>query len=326
MEGKWLRVSNRTDSVTCGRYDMSTVANFETDNAAAQAVNCILNISTSLGAALGNLLVLISIWKTPSLHSPSNVLLFSLALSDFVVGLLVQPLFVTFSIAQMKDLPDTFCISAISLSIIGSTLGSVSLLTITAISCDRYLALRLHLRYYEIVTTKRAVALIVGIWLICGTCSISMVWQPTEDIFKVFFPVVVFLSLCITSFAYCKIYGIVRYHQVQIQIQAHAQSWQHSEDQSSPTMVHLGKSAFNVFLVFCVLLLCYLPYLCVAVVVGVKGLSTKHIQTVHELTWSFMLMNSCLNPLVYCWRIAEIRRAVWATLKKVARCNGELAI
>ena len=46
----------------------------------------------SITATFGNLLILVAIWRRPSLRSPSITLLFSLALSDLFVGLIVVPL------------------------------------------------------------------------------------------------------------------------------------------------------------------------------------------------------------------------------------------
>ena len=71
-------------------------------------VNCVLNAICSFAPALGNTVVLLSIWNIPVLHSPSNTLLFSLALSDFLVGLVSQPLYVVsrlFYVITQKDGP-----------------------------------------------------------------------------------------------------------------------------------------------------------------------------------------------------------------------------
>ena len=51
----------------------------------------VLNVALCLTAVVTNSAMLIAIWKTPSLHSPSNILLANLALSDLGVGLIVQP-------------------------------------------------------------------------------------------------------------------------------------------------------------------------------------------------------------------------------------------
>ena len=54
-------------------------------------INCVLNIPLMLISIIGNTLVLAAILRTPWLRSPSTTLLCSLAVSDLLVGLVVQP-------------------------------------------------------------------------------------------------------------------------------------------------------------------------------------------------------------------------------------------
>jgi hypothetical protein len=57
--------------------------------------------TTAVTAVLLNSLVLYSIWKTPSLHKPSYVLIASLALTDLVIGAVVEPLGVITNVAVL---------------------------------------------------------------------------------------------------------------------------------------------------------------------------------------------------------------------------------
>ena len=143
---------------------------------AVQKINCILTVPTSLSATLGNLLVLISIWRTPSLHSPSNILLVGLALSDLGVGLVVQPIFFVYNIAQIKRLASLFCSTGEALVLTGHWFCATSLFTLSAISVDRYMSLYLHLRYKELITVKRVTVLLVNIWLFSFVCSLLFLW------------------------------------------------------------------------------------------------------------------------------------------------------
>ena len=63
---------------------------------------CTVNGASSLIAILGNFTALGSIWRTASLHSPSHIFLFGLALSDFGVGLFIQPTFIAFLVIEFK--------------------------------------------------------------------------------------------------------------------------------------------------------------------------------------------------------------------------------
>ena len=91
----------------------------------------VVNFVSAIAAIVGNSLVLVTIWRTPRLHSPSNVLLAGLAVSDLGVGLICQPFWIT---AQMTN--DTahdviFLINGLS----ADFFVEVSLVTLTAIKC-----------------------------------------------------------------------------------------------------------------------------------------------------------------------------------------------
>ena len=93
-----------------------------------------LNIFFFVTAFLGNTLILVALHKETSLHPPSKLLYRNLAITDLCVGIITEPLLVT------------YLTSVLALFFSGHTLFKVSLLTLTAISVDRLLALLLGLR------------------------------------------------------------------------------------------------------------------------------------------------------------------------------------
>ena len=109
-------------------------------------VNCALNAPLMLVSILGNALVLAAIMRTPSIRSPSMIMLGSLATTDFLVGLIAQPLFIADELIMKNHV-----LNAVS-AMIGFALCGISLATITAISMDRFIALQYHLRYATLVT------------------------------------------------------------------------------------------------------------------------------------------------------------------------------
>ena len=289
-------------------------ATFEIDgNPTVQILNCILTIPTSLTASLANLLVIISIWRTPSLHTPSNVLLVSLSLSDLGVGLVSQPIFLAFSIVKIKGLADMFCSSTHALSVSGFCLSGASLLTLTAISLDRFIAIHLHLRYSEIVTVKRVTVIVIVAWFALIPSATSIFWAgyTLVDYLSI---VVIFLCLFITTLCYCMIYRVVRRHQAHISAQMQVQVAQ--QEQNSLDMPQFKKSFVNMLLIYCVFLFCFLPYLVVMFVISTTG-RTIFRQSVYEVVFSFVFINSTLNPILYCWRFKQIRAAVVKTTKTI---------
>ena len=107
----------------------------------------VINIGLSVSAIVGNTLILIALHKESSLHAASKLLFRTLAATDLCIGLIAQPLFVSCWISMMKE-QWSFCrVLNVTGLLISHTLGSVSLMTITAISVDRLLALLMGLRY-----------------------------------------------------------------------------------------------------------------------------------------------------------------------------------
>ena len=75
----------------------------------ASVLTVILNSVFSLITATGNFIILEVIWKAQELHSSSFILLFCLAVSDFPVGLICQPSFVAYQIAELVDSFSVYC-------------------------------------------------------------------------------------------------------------------------------------------------------------------------------------------------------------------------
>lgn len=258
---------------------------------------CAVNVLFGLVAFLGNAAVLTAFWKTPTLHSPTNILLACLAASDLAVGCVAQPLFVIHHLAYVD-------ITATVFSILSYWLCSVSFASVTAVGADRLLALELHLRYKDIVTSSRAWFLVVAIWIACGLLSGTRQWN--ENIFFNALALLIFVCLFGTFFVYFRIYRIVRRHRVQI----HAQELS-SNAENVVAMERLKQSALNIFYVYCLFLFCYTPYLGSVISLFVIG---ERLPVLFNVTVTIVYINSTLNPLLYCWRIRDIRKAVKQTL------------
>ena len=127
-------------------------------------INCVLNIPLMLISIIGNTLVLAAILRTPLLRSPSTTLLCSLAVSDLLVGLVVQPTYTAGF--RLKNMP--LYNAAETMALIGC---GVSLLTMTAIAVDRFLALHYHMRYPNIMTTSRVMYLSATLWVVAVSLS-----------------------------------------------------------------------------------------------------------------------------------------------------------
>ena len=259
-------------------------------------INCVLNAPLMLISILGNALVLAAIIRTPSIRStPHVIMLCSLAVSDFLDGLIAQPIFVA------HQLTGDHYVLQVSV-IIGPFLCVVSLMTITAITVDRFLALHYHMRYASFVTESRVKYTLTIIWLISFLLSGFSVWYPRVNSFFVATVVIICLLICMASFI--RIYCFIRRHQ--LEILAQQQAVQSSDAGKNLNVPRLKRSAMNTFVFFIVLIICYLPFY---ILLTLYGLSIKDGQSEWDFAVTAVFMNSSVNPLLYCWSLRELRTA-----------------
>ena len=265
-------------------------------------INCVLNAPFMLVSIVSNALVLAAILRTPSLRSPSTILLCSLAVSDIFVGLVVQPLYIAYRLTEEE-----------SLQLPGETVTflalGVSLLTMTAISFDRFLALHFHMRYPNLMTTKRALFISAASWFVIFLSS----WLPFWDKNAFFLLIVcnIAICLCLSTFCYIRIYRIVRHHQIQIHNQQQALEINSENNQN---MLRSAKSARSTFIYYVVMLFCYTPSF---IQFSVLLVSPDHFSKAWTLVQTLAFMNSSINPFLYCWRLRELRAAVVKTARQM---------
>ena len=171
-----------------------------------------LNIFLSITASLGNALILVALSKETSIHPPTKLLFRCLAVTDLSAGLISQPLFAYAIMARItkmnnRDLDKLFIVT-------GFILCGISVLTSTAISVDRLLALKLRVRYRHVVTLRRTRVLIACFFATGVSSGLIYLWNKSisriaVDIFGV-------ISLITSIFCYAKIYLTLRQQQSRV--------------------------------------------------------------------------------------------------------------
>ena len=264
-------------------------------------INCVLNAPLMLISILGNALVLAAIIQTPCIRSTSLIMICSLAVSDLLVGLIAQPLYIAFQLTKDRSVEHVWVV-------IGPSLCGASLLTMTAISMDRFLALHYHMRYATLVTKSRVKYTLVIMWLISSLGSVFFFWSKHVHSFLLGLSTV--LCLIVSTISYIRIYLIVRRHQ--LQIHAQQQAVQSSNAENNLNMVRLKRSAMNTFVFYITLITCYFPLFIIFTLHGTSGVEWK---TEWEFFSTLVLSNSSINPFLYCWRLHELRAAVVKTAR-----------
>ena len=266
-----------------------------------------VNIFLAVTAFLGNSLILVALHKESSLHPPSKLLYRCLATTDLLVGLVAQPLHVTYLMSEVHEHWSLRHYAGEAASITGVALCGVSLLTMAVISVDRLLALLLGLRYKEIVTLKRICIIIASFWVLCLVASLCIIFD--QRITRLSILISIPLSLLISLVSYTKIFRTLRHHQAQLQ--------QQPSQPNALNMARYRKAVHSALWVQSVLVICYTPYL---IVVFVITYSTTNSFVAWEIANILVYFNSTLNPFLYCWKISEVRRAMKQTIRQALCC------
>ena len=272
--------------------------------------NCVFNSFLCYTAIMLNIVTIHAIRRTSSLPKTLTTLLLSLAVSDVGVGLVVQPFHISILVTKLQQNIPNCRTSKISL-VSTYFLAIASFLGVVAVSVDRFLAIHLHLRYQELVTHKRVVAVVIFIWMLSAFLSLSSLWFQ----FETYLVVITFgvIGLVLTTLVYIRIYFTVRRHKIQIQALQVQQEAQTSEMANFASLV---KSAVGVFYVYLLFLACYLPYFISSAAIKIDGPSIA-LKRFSLFSSTLVYLNSSLNPVIYCWKMRHIRRAIMDTLRNM---------
>ncbi|XP_038579530.1 trace amine-associated receptor 13c-like [Micropterus salmoides] len=282
--------------------------------AEAMLIYIVLSSISLLTVAL-NLLVIISISHFRQLHTPTNLLLLSLAVSDFLVGLLVMP-FQILSTEPCWLLGDLVCVLYHFIPVI--TL-SASVVNMVLISVDRYVAICDPLHYPTKITAKRVQICVFlcwgysvfysfvllhdnleqpGMYNSCyGECVINVI-GVVDLIFSFIIPISAIIILYVRVFAVAVSQArAMRSHITAVTLK-----------RSATVTVNKSelKAARTLGVVVAVFLMCYCPFYCVSL----SGYELIIGSSTEVLMIFVVLFNSCLNPLIYAFFYPWFRKSV----------------
>ena len=249
----------------------------------------------------GNAFILAAIWKNPSLRTPSYVLLAGLSLTDFCSGLLSQPFYVVYKLAELAGERKVICITGVITQSVGYFFSSLTVIVMTLIAVERWL----HMSRRTLLTVRRVATLYItsAVLLIVLDAVHMYGWYYTNRNFRTVIVIFVFCTtLCfvLTAFAYYKVYRIIRHHQSQIRA-----------SENPIDMEKYKKSVFTILYILALFLLSYVPYVGCLLVVNILDIfGTKSSSAAFNVCGAIVFFSSFVNPLLFYWRIKDIRHSV----------------
>ncbi|XP_020917603.1 adenosine receptor A2b-like [Exaiptasia diaphana] len=277
----------------------------------------VLNSIIAVVASTSNAIVIYTISTNPSLRNPSNILILSLASSDLGVSVLSQSFYCLLLVAELKRNMVLICHASTGNFVTVWAFVFISCLTLVLISADRYLALRLHLRYKELITTRRYIVVLIMIWVSGFGVGALRNYAPSVHglvniAFGIFAAGFVFLVM-VNAFFIAKIGRLIRRHSKQIRAQK----------VNMPHGQRLKRSVYTIYYVIGSFVLCYVPYFVLLAISRISELKrSEKVAYYYTMAETIVMLNGVLNPVIYCWRIGELRQAALQTLKKLYSCRN----
>ncbi len=266
------------------------------------------------GTVFLNLLVIISISHFKKLHTPTNLIILSLAVADMLVGLIVMPIEAIKLIETCWYFGDTFC--RLFMLIMGMLL-SASLSNLVLIAVDRYVAVCHPLQYPQKITTTRMlivvglcwffsssynIAIVLSIphrtYLCYGECNIMLTfdWRVTDLIFSFLFPCTLIITLNLRIFYVA---------QKQVKVINSLMKGGKCVMAGSVRRKSESKAALTLGIIVAIHLLCWIPYYILTLTENTAIPPT----IIYCLIW-VLYVNSCLNPLIYALFYSWFRKSV----------------
>ena len=178
-------------------------------------ITAIINIVTAPITVIVNALVVTAIFGTSRLRTPSNLLIACLALSDVFVGLTAQPGYTAYRLMenQHRSVP---CYVRIIYSAAFYVCFGVSFMTLTAVSYERFVAVRLRVRYSNLFSHSRVLRYMLGIWVVNVSLA-TLQWAQINHVARGTHHVVLLISPLITGTTQLAVLIIVRRSRKQFQ-------------------------------------------------------------------------------------------------------------
>ncbi|XP_029109759.1 trace amine-associated receptor 1-like [Scleropages formosus] len=263
---------------------------------------------------LGNLLVIIIITYFKQLHTPTNYLVLSLAVADFLLGAVIMPPSMVRSLETCWYLGNMFCKIHTSADIMLSTL---SVLNLTLISIDRYIAVCQPLHYHTKITNGVTMTMILSCWSVSAFIGFGMIFLKlnslgTEDTYNsnlhcegscilvqnrmsivIFSLLVFFIPAFIIIVLYMKILLVARRQAFSIQSRVCANM---SLEKRATLNKTQPKATKTLGIVVGVYFICWGPWFLCTLIDPIIPFFSPLLTEI--LTW-FAYCNSVTNPVIY---------------------------
>lgn len=310
---------------------------------AQDALYVALELAIAALSVAGNLLVCAAVGTSSTLQTPTNYFLVSLAAADVAVGLFAIPFAITISLGFCTDFHSCLFLACFVL-----VLTQSSIFSLLAVAVDRYLAIRVPLRYKSVVTGTRARGVIAVLWVLAfgigltpflgwnskdSATNCTESWDGTTNesccLVKCLFENVIPMSYMVYfNFFGCVLPPLLLMLMIYIKIFTVAcRQLQRTElmDQSRTTLqreIHAAKSLAMIVGIFA---LCWLPVHAINCV-SLFQPARANDKPKWAMNTAILLShaNSVVNPIVYAYRNRDFRYTFHKIISRYVLCQTDV--
>ena len=277
-------------------------------------------ILSSIVAIVGNFLVVVAVLLDPNrdLRSPFSFFVANLGLADLIVGLVTAPMGTIYLISEGLKRVENLQGFRRWMHVCYFISCSASLLSLTALALDRYIAITYPLHYRSKLNPTRALFISCLVWTTSILLSLIYFIVGYNRFRFVFASTAVAVTFAVLIFTNVKIFKYLR-HQVR--------HWDNLHDSTEENVVmkqatksekKITKTLLIVLLLF---LACYVPScVCIYIVNFCYTCGCEFIHWVRDIQFVLVMANSGVNPFVYAWRLKNFRKA----FKSILTCRAFL--
>lgn len=274
-----------------------------------------VNSIAAIATILLNALVIVVVATKRQLRTHYNILLACLAGADLLVGGLVQPLLVVVEVKHILSIPPFCAFHTVCVVVsYGTCVASISHLVL--ISVERYFFIKHPLRYEAVVTEGRITTGILTAWAFAAVVTIIAAVLAIVDSETELYWILLTIGDVLVALVSLVFIVVIGYTSVVIFVEARRlkrrlQTEQLSEEEAK-RLKKDNKAANTLKIILAAILLSYMPTVILIGYTASSGdLIEPHVLYV-LLDWcfTFVLLGSFFNPLIYCWRIKKLRRAL----------------
>ena len=296
------------------RQNSSLTASVEDPLYSTLVANIVFNGCLCYTTTMLNIVTIYALSKTVLPSKPLKIFILNLAVSDLGVGLLGEPLYITYLVEELRfKFPDRATL--IASFIIWNLLYLSSFCSIMVLHADRFVAIHMPFRYNDLVTRQRAVIVVSAIWLFNALLVSLCILLTSPTISLIMFDIIVLLCLLTSTWSSYKIFATIRRHKMEIQ----AQVQQVAQNTNMENLARLRKSAQSTFWIYLVFCVCYLPNVVIEIADQMFSTESMTRYMLNIFLVTLIFLNSSLNPVIYCWKMRQIRHTMLDLLQNIFR-------